>query len=194
MVCAYVACRCPSSSPSCFVRTCCVSIFVVGWFLLWVKRRPKFRWIFTVEAFVLVISISCCVFVVATLDSYIASVPHALMRSDVWLSVHRASCFAVALVGPFLWGCFLLALALGVLRLIWCCPRRSLCLFQSFRASEDLSDVGSRFLLKMLLRTASRCYVVHEKTCACSTKTQPPTSRSKHVSTQIATGSVTRLS
>ena len=87
-----------------------------------------------------------------------------------------------------------MALALGVLRSIWCCPRRSPCLFQTFCASEDLSEVGSRFLLKMLLRTASRCCGVSVKTCACFTKTPPPTSRSKHVSTKSATGSATRMS
>ena len=81
---------------------CCVSICVVGWFLLWVKRRPKFRWIFTVEAFVLVISISCFVFVVATLESYIAPAPHALMHSDVWLSVYRAFCFCGCGAASFL--------------------------------------------------------------------------------------------
>ena len=126
--------------------------------------------------------------------SYIASVPHALLRSDVWLSVHRASCFAVALVGPFLWGCFLLPCT--------CSRRASLnaVLLTTFSLSVSIIQsigrfirCGVGFLLKMLLKTASQCCVVREKTCACSTKTPPPTSRSKHVSTQSATGSVTRM-
>ena len=106
-------CACCVSMPLLLSILLSAEIFVVGWFLLWVKRRPTFWWILTVEAFVLVISISCCVFVVSSHEAYIKPVPHAVLRNSVWLSVHRASCFAVALVGPFLWGCSLLALALG---------------------------------------------------------------------------------
>ena len=89
MVPAHVARPCSYSSPSCFVRTCSVVFHFCGGMVA-----------FGSEAVALVISVACCIFVVVTLESSVAPLPRALMRCDVKRSVHRASCFAVTLVGP----------------------------------------------------------------------------------------------
>ena len=141
----------------------CADIFCSVSFLwrdgcFWVRRRPKLRWILLVQAVALVISVACCIFVVATLESSVAPVPRALMRCDVKRRFHRASCFAVALVGPVP----LLGLAVGVPRRTRCCPQRSP--FKNHSLTEDGSwDAGSRSPLMLLLRPASLCCLVREK-------------------------------
>ena len=166
---------------------CCVACGD-GWLLLLVRRRLKSRWIFTVEAFVLVTSLLplwnltlhlCHMLSCVVMCGSVFIVPLALLR--LWLGL---SCGAASFL-HLLSACFAQSGVAHDVLLVCFNPSGHWKIHQMW---------GPRFLLKMLLRTASRCCVVREKMCACSTKVPPPTSRSKHVSTQSATGSVTRMS